>query len=84
MATNVPDLSAFLNPHLCANTQRIIDEVVAPCEKDAALACGGCDLVQVSVFVVYISARANERSTAPKSVSYKTDRTTRRHANPLF
>jgi hypothetical protein len=58
MANNVSDMSAFLNPHLCANTQRIIDDVVAPCVEDAALACGGCHLVQVRILVICISDRS--------------------------
>jgi hypothetical protein len=52
MAVNVPDMSAFLNPHLCANNQRKIDRASAPYKKDATLACSGCHLLQVRLLFV--------------------------------
>ncbi|KAF1839778.1 hypothetical protein BDW02DRAFT_604401 [Decorospora gaudefroyi] len=48
MTSELPDLSAFLNPHLCANTEQKVDVVIMPRTKDAALACSGCIIVQIS------------------------------------
>ncbi|KAF2129720.1 hypothetical protein P153DRAFT_430843 [Dothidotthia symphoricarpi CBS 119687] len=46
MAPNEPDLSLFLNPNLCANTDRCADGELSPCPNHASLACGKCKLVQ--------------------------------------
>ncbi|KNG52716.1 mynd finger family protein [Stemphylium lycopersici] len=40
MAAQTVDLSAFLNPPLCANTDRTIHGNVSPCERKAAMYCG--------------------------------------------
>jgi hypothetical protein len=43
------DMSPFLNPALCANTDRVVDGKVSPCRNAATLVCTSCKLVQVSL-----------------------------------
>ena len=47
MATNIPEISVFLNPALCANTKPQENGVTTPCQKNATQGCDGCHLVQV-------------------------------------
>jgi hypothetical protein len=49
MAPEMPDMSAFLNPPLCANNNKQTDGVHAVCQKNAEQCCGSCNLVQVRV-----------------------------------
>ncbi|KAF9733843.1 hypothetical protein PMIN04_012859 [Paraphaeosphaeria minitans] len=46
MATYDSDLKSFLDPFLCANTERRINGTIKPCEKEARLTCVKCKLVQ--------------------------------------
>ncbi|CZR56251.1 uncharacterized protein PAC_06139 [Phialocephala subalpina] len=41
-----PDNAAFLNPALCANTERKADSKESQCQNTAGLVCGSCKLVQ--------------------------------------
>jgi hypothetical protein len=49
MALNEFDLSAYIDPPLCANNNQQVDNIHAVCEKKAAMCCGGCSLVQVRI-----------------------------------
>jgi hypothetical protein len=49
MAPEMPDMSAFLNPPLCANNNTQTDGVYVVCQKSAEQCCGSCNLVQVRV-----------------------------------
>jgi hypothetical protein len=42
-----PDRMAFLNPALCANTQRKADQKEPTCQNTANLICSSCKIVQV-------------------------------------
>ncbi|KAH7413716.1 hypothetical protein DE146DRAFT_761995 [Phaeosphaeria sp. MPI-PUGE-AT-0046c] len=46
MASNVPDLKSFVDPFLCANTERRINGIIKPCENEARSTCVKCKLVQ--------------------------------------
>jgi hypothetical protein len=48
MASNEPDFKSFLNPFLCANTERRVSREIKPCENEARFMCAKCKLVQVS------------------------------------
>ncbi|KAF1946434.1 hypothetical protein EJ02DRAFT_418542 [Clathrospora elynae] len=61
MAYSIPDMSAFLNPHLCANTKR---GVGGACQNDAALACSGCHLVQYCSKECQIADRSYHKKTS--------------------
>lgn len=43
------DMSPFFSPALCANTERVVDGKVSPCQNAATLVCSSCKLVQVSL-----------------------------------
>jgi hypothetical protein len=49
MALNIPDVSAFLDPPLCANNNQQVDGVQTVCQNIAQQCCGSCKLVQVRV-----------------------------------
>lgn len=49
MASGESDLSAFLYPSLCANTEREVDGEISPCEQKAKTVCSSCYIVQVSL-----------------------------------
>ncbi|CAA9965929.1 DUF4470 multi-domain protein [Pyrenophora teres f. maculata] len=46
MVPNTPDLSEFFNPHLCANTDRMVNGRISPCKQKATMVCSKCYLVQ--------------------------------------
>ncbi|KAF1977218.1 hypothetical protein BU23DRAFT_596674 [Bimuria novae-zelandiae CBS 107.79] len=41
-----PEVAKFLNPPLCANSQRTVDDKLLPCENEAPFVCSGCQFVQ--------------------------------------
>ncbi|PZC93522.1 MYND finger family protein [Pyrenophora tritici-repentis] len=46
MSSSTPDLSEFLDPPLCANTDRMVDSEISPCKEKATMVCSKCFLVQ--------------------------------------
>jgi hypothetical protein len=89
MASNEPDLKSFLDPFLCANTERRINGTTKPCENEARSACAKCKLVQVSPVIGITQPSITScleplltfDSTAPRNAKLRTGRPTRPSAN---